>query len=331
MTDLHFRRRTFLASSLAAGLGALVPAVHAQGDRPPLKLLVGFPPGGASDSIARVLADKLPQILKQAVVVENRPGVGGRLAAQAVKGAAPDGNTLMLAPDATFVFQHLTYPVDVLGYDMTKDFSAIARVNSYPVAMVVNAATGARNVKEYVAWRRTPAGQATFGTAGMGGDTHFNGLQFGKLTGVEMTVVPYRGNAPLITDLLGGQIMTGNLVAGDVAQHVKAGKLNFIGVFASKRSSLLPDVPTLVEQGVDTGGDDAWMGVWGPAKMPAAEVQRLSDAIRQALAMPDVRDTLINRYLQVPDYRPGADVDRQLAAQLVHWAPIIKASGFKPQ
>jgi tripartite-type tricarboxylate transporter receptor subunit TctC len=257
--------------------------------------------------------------------------VGGRIAAQAVKNAAPDGNTLMLAPDATFVFQHLTYPVEVLGYDMTKDFSAIARVNSYPVAMVVSAATGARNVKEYVAWRRTAAGQPTFGTAGLGGDTHFNGLQFGKLTGVEMTVVPYRGNAPLINDLLGGQIMAGNLVAGDVAQHVKSGKLNYIGVFAGKRSSLLPDVPTLLEQGVDTGGDDAWMGVWGPAKMPAAEVQRLSDAIRQALAMPDVRDTLLTRFLQLPDYRPGAEVDRQLAAQLVHWGPIIKASGFKPQ
>jgi tripartite-type tricarboxylate transporter receptor subunit TctC len=331
MTNFTLRRRAFLASSLATGLGALSPVAQAQGDRPPLKLLVGFPPGGASDTIARVLADKLPQILKQTVVVENRPGVGGRLAAQAVKAAAPDGTTLMLAPDATFVFQHLTYPVEVLGYDMNKDFSTIARVNSYPLAMVVSAATGARNVKEYVAWRRTAAGQPTFGTAGLGGDTHFNGLQFGKITGVEMTVVPYRGNAPLINDLLGGQIMAGNLVAGDVAQHVKSGKLNFIGVFASKRSSLLPDVPTMLEQGVDTGGDDAWMGVWGPAKMPAAEVQRLSEAIRQVLAMPDVRDTLVNRYLQMPDHRPPAEVDRQMQAQLAHWGPIIKASGFKPQ
>ncbi len=331
MTALHFRRRQLLATTLATGLGALAPSAHAQGDRPPLKLLVGFPPGGASDTIARVLADKLPQILKQTVVVENRPGVGGRIAAQAVKAAAPDGNTLMLAPDATFVFQHLTYPVEVLGYDMNKDFSTIARVNSYPLAMVVSAATGARNVKEYLAWRRTAAGQPAFGTAGLGGDTHFNGLQFGKLTGVEMTVVPYRGNAPLINDLLGSQIMAGNLVAGDVAQHVKSGKLNFIGVFANKRSVLLPDVPTMLEQGVDTGGDDAWMGVWGPARMPAAEVQRLTDAIRQVLAMPDVRDTLVNRFLQMPDHRPPAEVDRQMQAQLAHWGPIIKASGFKPQ
>lgn len=321
-----FTRRTLLALGIVAAFAA-----HAQGDKPPLRILVGFPPGGASDSVARVLADKLPAVLKQPVVVENKPGVGGRLAAQAVKSSAPDGTTVMLAPDATFVFQHLTYPVEVLGYDMTKDFTAIARVNSYPMAMVVNASTGVKTAKDYVAWRKTAGGQPTYGTAGMGGDTHFNGLQFGKLAGIEMAVVPYRGNGPLVTDLIGGQILTGNMVAGDALQYVKAGKLNYVGVYASKRSALIPDVPTMAEQGFDTGGDDAWMGVWGPAKMPAAEVQRLQDALKQVLAMPDVKDTLMTKFLQVPDFRPGPEVDKSLQASLAHWGPIIKASGFKPQ
>lgn len=325
MTFPTSTRRTLLALGLAAAFGA-----QAQGDKP-IRIFVGFPPGGASDGVARVLADKLPTVLKQPVIVENRPGVGGRLAAQAVKAAAPDGTTLMVAPNATFVFQHLTYPVETLGYDMNKDFTAIARVNSYPMAMVVNAQTGVKTAKDYVAWRKTAAGQATFGTAGQGGDTHFNGLQFGKLAGLEMTVVPYRGNGPLVTDMLGGQLTTGNMVAGDALQHVKAGKLHFVGVFAKKRSPLIPDVPTMAEQGFDTGGDDGWMGVWGPAKMPAAEVQRLQDALRQVLAMPDVKDTLLTKFLQVPDFRPGSEVDKSLQAELAHWEPIIKASGFKPQ
>lgn len=318
-------RRTLLALGLAAAFGA-----QAQGERAPLRILVGFPPGGASDSVARVLADKLGPVLKQSVIVENKPGVGGRLAAQAVKTAAPDGTTLMIAPNATFVFQHLTYAVETLGYDMNKDFTAVARVNSYPMAMVVGAGTGVKTAKDYVAWRKSAAGQPTFGTAGQGGDTHFNGLQFGKLAGLEMTVVPYRGNGPLVTDMLGGQLTTGNMVAGDALQYVKSGKLNFVGVYAKKRSPLIPDVPTMAEQGFDTGGDDGWMGLWGPAKMPAAEVHRLQEAIKQVLAMPDVKDTLMTRFLQVPDYRPGSEVDKTLQAELEQWGPVIKASGFKP-
>ena len=319
-------RRTLLAAALAI----TATAATAQSDKP-IRLLVGFPPGGASDSIARVLADKLPALLKQPVIVENRPGVGGRLAAQAVKAAAPDGLTYMVAPNATFVFQHLTYPVSVLGYDMTKDFTAVARINSYPMAMVVNAGLGVKSAKDYQAWRKTASGQPTFGTAGMGGDTHFNGLQFGKAAGLEMTVVPYRGNGPLVTDLLGGQISAGNMVAGDALQHVKAGKLNYVGVFAKKRSPLIPDVPTMAEQGLDTGGDNGWMGLWGPAGLPAAELDRMQKALQFVLGLPEVKDLMATRFLQVADYQSGAEVDKTLAAELAHWGPVIKASGFKPQ
>ena len=268
MTSHPILRRSLLGLALAAAaLG-----VQAQGDKP-IRLLVGFPPGGASDSVARVLAEKLQVLLKQQVIVENRPGVGGRIAAQAVKNAAPDGLTYMVAPNATFVFQHLTYPVSVLGYDMTTDFSSVAQINSYPMAMVVNAGVGVKTAKEYVAWLKANPDKGTFGTAGQGGDTHFNGLQFAKVAGVKMTVVPYRGNGPLVTDLVGGQILTGNMVAGDALQHVKSGKLTYIGVFAPKRSPLLPDVPTLAEQGFDTGGDNGWMGLWGPARLPKAELE----------------------------------------------------------
>jgi tripartite-type tricarboxylate transporter receptor subunit TctC len=325
MTSFHILRRSLLALGLAAAFGA-----QAQSDKP-IRLLVGFPPGGAADSVARVLAEKLQTVLKQTVMVESRPGVGGRLAAQAVKAAAPDGLTYMVAPNATFVFQHLTYPVETLGYDMTKDFTSVARINAYPMAMVVNAGTGIKTPKDYVAWRKTAAGQPTFGTAGMGGDTHFNGLQFGKLAGLEMTVVPYRGNGPLVNDLLGGQILAGNLVAGDALQHVKNGKLTYLGVFAKSRSPLIPDVPTMAEQGFDTGGDNGWMGMWGPAKLAPAELERIQNALKMVLGLPEVKELMATRFLQVADYQPGSEVDKTLAAELAHWGPIIKASGFKPQ
>lgn len=325
MKTPRLARRGLLALGLAVALGA-----QAQNDKP-IRILVGFPPGGGSDSLARIVAEKLSTVLKQTVLVENRPGVGGRLAAQAVKAAAPDGLTYMLAPNATFVFQHLTYPVEVLGYDMTKDFTSVARLNSYPMAMVVNAGLGVKTAKDFVAWRRTAAGQPTFGTAGMGGDTHFNGLQFGKIAGLEMTVVPYRGNGPLVNDMLGGQLQTGNMVAGDALQHVKAGKLNYVGIFSRKRSPLVPDVPTMAEQGFDTGGDDGWMGIWGPARLAPAELERMQNALKMVLGLPEVKDLMMSRLLQVADYQPGTEVDRTLQAELAHWGPIIKASGFKPQ
>jgi tripartite-type tricarboxylate transporter receptor subunit TctC len=321
-------RKTFntLLAAMLLGLGL---GAQAQ-DRPPLKILVGFPPGGASDNLARLLADKLRDQLKQQVIVENRPGVGGRLAAQAVKGAKPDGLTYMVAPNATFVFQHLTFQVKDLGYDMTTDFTSVAQLTSYPMAMVVNANTGVKNAKDYAAWIKGGADRVTFGTAGAGGDTHFNGLQFGKIAGVPMQVVPYRGNGPLVIDLVGGQINTGIMVAGDAIQHLRAGKLNAVGIFAPRRSPLMPDVPTMAEQGFDTGGNNGWMGMWGPAGLPRAELERMQNALRAVLDMPDVKQSILNNFVQVAEFRGGADVDKQLKSELDHWGPIIKASGFKP-
>lgn len=325
-------RKTFNAALATAllGLGLGLGASAQAQEKPPIRLLVGFPPGGASDNLARLMADKLREQLKQQVIVENRPGVGGRVAAQAIKAAAPNGQMYMVAPNATFVFQHLTYPVSTLGYDMNTDFTSVARLTSYPMAMVVNSSIGVKNAKEYAAWIKANPEKANFGTAGQGGDTHFNGLQFGKLAGTPMQVVPYRGNAPLITDLMGGQILTGNMVAGEAIQHVKSGKLQYVGIYAPKRSPLLPDVPTMAEQGFNTGADDGWMGVRGPAKLPREEVERMQNAFKAILSAPDIKEMLLSKFLMVADYQPGSEVDKQLQAELAHWGPIIKASGFKP-
>lgn len=325
MQRKHFN--ALLAGLLAtASLG--IP-VHAQ-EKPVIKIWVGFPPGGAADSLARLLSDKLRDALGQQVIVENKPGVGGRIAAQAIKAAPPNGQHYMIAPNATFVFQHLTYSVKELGYDMNTDFTPVAQLTSYPMTMVVNSSIHARNAKEYVNWLKSNPSKGNFGTAGAGGDTHFNGLEFSRIAGVPMQVVPYRGNAPLVVDLVGNQIQTGIMPIGDAIQHIRSGKLNPIGIFAARRSSMAPEVPTMAEQGFDTGGTDGWMGMWGPAKLDPKERDRMQAALKQVLELPDVKQSILNNFVQLAEFKSGSEIEKQLKYELGHWGPIIRASGFKP-
>jgi tripartite-type tricarboxylate transporter receptor subunit TctC len=321
-------RKTFNAALLAALLGASMTAA-AQPSGQPIKLIVGFPPGGSTDTIARVLADKLAVVLKQPVIVDNKPGAGGRLGSQALKTSAPDGLTYMVAPNAAPVFQALMYPVETLKFDMLKDFAPVAVLVSYPLALAVSKETGVKTIKDFIAWAKANPTKANFGTAGAGGQTHFTGLQLGKTIGVPLQVVPYKGNGPLITDLLGGQVASGVLVAGDILPHQVSGKVNVVGVFGAKRSPLMPDVPTFKEQGVDIDTGDPWAGMWAPAQTPPVELERMQNALRQVLALPEVIDVLGKATL-TPDFRPAAEMDRLQRKDLAYWGPIIKASGFTP-
>jgi tripartite-type tricarboxylate transporter receptor subunit TctC len=321
-----FRSLKTLVATLTLGLAL---AAHAE-DKPPIHILVGFAPGGSTDTVARIIGEKLRVALGQTVLVENKPGAGGRLAAEALKNSAPDGHTYMLAPNATGVFQALLYPVSVLHYDLLNDMAPVAVVVSYPLALAVGMKTGVHNVKEYVAWVRAHPDKGLFGSAGLGGQTHFSGLQLAKAAGVELNVVPYKGNGPLTTDLLGGQVPAGIMTAGDIAQFQKNGQVKLIGVFGGKRSPLLPDVPTLIEQGYNVDTGDAWTGMWAPAKTPKAELDRMQAALKQVLAMPEVRDLLINKQTMQPDFRPAAELDKLQRKELAYWGPVIKATGFKP-
>jgi tripartite-type tricarboxylate transporter receptor subunit TctC len=312
---------------LALAALALTFAAQAQGDT--IKLLVGFPPGGSTDTIARVLGDKLAVVLKQGVLVENKPGAGGRIAAQALKASPRDGLTYMVAPNATPVFQALLYPTAVLRYDVLRDLAPVGIVASYPLALAVGPDVPAKNAAEYVAWLKANPKKASFGTAGAGGQTHFSGLQFGKAVGVAMQVVPYRGNGPLITDLVGGQLPAGVMTAGDVLPHQKGGKVRVLGVFGARRSPLLPEVPTLKEQGIDVDTGDAWTGVWAPAKTPKPQLERFERALKYVLGLPEVREQLQNLTL-TPDFRPAAEMDATVRHELAYWGPIIKVSGFNP-
>jgi tripartite-type tricarboxylate transporter receptor subunit TctC len=301
----------------------------AQSDQP-IKILVGFPPGGSTDTVARVLAEKISAVLKQPIIIENKPGAGGRLAAQALKAAAPDGLTYMIAPNATPVFQALLYSPAVLRYDMLKDFAPVAVMVSYPLALAVGQDTGVKTAKDFVAWVKAHPQQASFGTAGTGGQTHFSGLQLGKSIGVSLQAVPYRGNGPLVTDLLGGQVPAGVMTAGDILPHQGSGRVRVVGVFGAKRSALLPDVPTFKEQGIDIDTGDAWTGMWAPANTPQVQIDRMQNALKHVLALPEIRDILANKAALNPDFRPGDEMDKLQRKELAYWGPVIKASGFTP-
>jgi len=321
---------TFRSACAALAIGlAFAGGAYAQ-EKPPIRFLVGFPPGGSTDTVARVLAEKLPGVLGRTVIVDNRPGAGGRLATGMLKNSAPDGLTYMVAPNATTIFPTLLYPPAALRYDLLTDLAPVAVVISYPLALVVSSETGVTDVKGFVEWARAHPKEAVFGTAGLGGQTHFTGLQFGKAIGVTMSVVPYKGNGPLMTDLLGGQLASAVMTAGDVLQHAKGGKVRIIGVFRTGRSPLLPDVPTVSEQGVPVGSGEAWAGIWAPARTPKPELERMQAALNKVLAMPDVRAMLLTRATLNPDFRPASELDRLQRKELAYWGPIIKASGFTP-
>ena len=320
------RRLALLASAALLALPLLAPAQN----KPPIRILIGFPPGGATDAIGRVVADKLPGVLGQPVIVDNKPGVGGRIAADMVLAAPADGQTYMIAPNATPTFQMLVFAKD-LKWDITRDFVPVAGIASYPLGMGVATQLGVGNAREFVEWAKKNPGKASFGTPGTGGQNHFLGVQLAKVTGIDMPVTPYKGTPPMVTDLIGGHVPSAiSLLDGMMAQH-RAGKLRVIGVFTKERSALMPDIPTFAEQCIDVSSGEGWTGMWARAGTPAAEVQRVSAAVRQVLQMPEVRETLSTKLWAHPHYRSGAELDALQKAELAHWAPIIKASGFKPE
>jgi len=316
---------------LASGAALSSPLLRAQGpDKPPIRILVGLPPGGGTDAIARYIADKLREPLGQPVIIESRVGVGGRLAADALMTAAPDGLTYMIAPNATPTFQTLVFGPQ-LKWNLWRDFAPVAALTSYPLGMAVNADLGVSNVREFVQWVKANPGKASFGTPGTGGQNHFLGVQFARVAGIELPVTPYKGTPPMITDLIGGHVPAGISLMDELIKHQKSGKLRIIGIFSDKRSELMPEIPTFAEQGYKVSSGDAWTAMWAPARTPAAEIARVQQALQKILASPQVKEYLMTRLSVVPHYRNADEMAKLQREEIATWEPIIKASGFKPE
>lgn len=297
-------------------------------DKPPIKILVGFVPGGTSDTVARMLAEELRASLGRNVVVENKPGAGGRLAAEALKAAPGDGATYLLSPDSWAVFPTLLLPEATLRYNYLEDMAPVARVVSYPLGLYGSKSTGAKNLKEYVTLARAKPELALYASAGAGSITEFLGLIMSKQFGVKMTVVPYKGAADVKTALMGGQAPAGIMAPGDIL-HVADDRVVPLGFMTRKRWSVAPHVPTMLEQGFDVTQGEAFMGLWASSKTPRSERQTMEDAVRKILDKPDFKEKLVKKTLAA-DFASATDLDKQVRQLLAFWAPVIKESGFKP-
>lgn len=317
-------RRALLA--LCVGAAALGVA-HAQGSEGlsgPVRLVVGFPAGGSGDIIARVVADKIAGPLGVTVIVENKPGAGGRVAAELLKAAPADGRTVLITPLAPIVIAPLTF--QKLNYKPDTDFVPVAQLVKFPLSLAVGKDSPNTSLKDLVAWFKAHPQQASFGTSAAGSQLHFLGLMFGQAAHVDLVHVPYQGGAPLVTDLIGGQVPSA-IDAFPLEFH-KAGKIRLLASSGESRSPLLPDVPTFKEQGYPTVVGEAWFGAFMSAKTSPALVQRVSEAMASAVQQPDVRQKLAAAGLEATGLK-APEFARLVAADQARWKPVIEVSGFK--
>lgn len=317
-------RRALLA--LCVGAAALGVA-HAQGSEGlsgPVRLVVGFPAGGAGDIIARVVADKIAGPLGVTVIVENKPGAGGRVAAELLKAAPADGRTVLITPLAPIVIAPLTF--QKLNYKSDTDFVPVAQLVKFPLSLAVGKDSPNTSLKDLVAWFKAHPQQASFGTSAAGSQLHFLGLMFAQAAHINLVHVPYQGGTPLITDLIGGQVPSA-IDAFPLEFH-KAGKIRLLASSGESRSPLLPDVPTFKEQGYPTVVGEAWFGAFMSAKTSPALVQRVSEAMASAVQQPDVRQKLAAAGLEATGLK-APEFARLVAADQARWKPVIEVSGFK--
>jgi tripartite-type tricarboxylate transporter receptor subunit TctC len=291
----------------------------------PVHLLVPFPPGGAVDIVARTLGDELSKRWGQAIVVENRPGAGGTIAAAVAAKAAPDGYTLILVASGHAIVSYL-YPG--LPYDPLRDFTPLSLVGSSPNMMLVREDSPYKSIAEVLAAARAKPGQLSYGYAGNGTSPHLAGELLKYMTKVAITPVPYKGGAPVLNDLLGGHIpLSFNNIPESIG-FVQAGKLRPLGVTTAKRSPVLPDVPTIAESGLPGYDTGVWWGFLAPAGLPAAIKARLAKDCAEVVQIASVRERLLKIGAE-PIGGSADEFDRLIRSDNAKWGPVIKAAAIK--
>ena len=308
-------------------LAALSGAALAQPGKV-VRILVGFPPGGGTDAIARTLADKLKDELATSVIVENRPGAGGQIAAHALKSATPDGTTFFISHDHTISILPLVMKNP--GFDPAKDFVPVAGFATFVNALALSAGTPAKNFTDYVAWVKGQGGKSVIGIPAPASVPEFLVKVIGDKYGLDLVAAPYRGSAPMMGDMLGNQIHAGVGSVPDLIENHAAGKVRVVAVLGGARQAALPDVPTFAELGLAGFEDVPYYAFFAPAGTPQPAIDQFSTALSKVIAQPDVRDRLTHWGLTVR-FMPQAQLASRERAYSQTWAQIIKKSGFQPQ
>lgn len=328
-TRRHFIQTLGTAAATTAAFGALTPFAALAQSLEFVKIINGFPAGGTADTTSRRVGERIggSTYSKNVAVVENKPGAGGRIACEALKAAAPDGATLLLTPfTCTAIYPHI---YSKLNYDAFKDFApvSIAAIMTHSLAVGPLVPASVKTVADYLAWAKANPRDASFGSPGAGGTTHFLGALLGIHAGVELRHVPYRGSVPGVTDLIGGQIASMVTPTGDFLANHKAGKLRILATSGAKRTPFTPEVATFAEQGFGFLTTEEWFGFYAPAKTPAAIVGAANAAINQALKDKMVIDSLGTFGLVAAGSSP-AEMAKSQKDEYDRWGPLVKKVGF---
>lgn len=316
------KRRQFTALAAAAGL---MPLAHAQADKT-LKVLVGFPPGGSIDIVSRVLADKMKDDLKVNIVIENRAGAGGRVAADLLKASPADGSVVMITPIVVPVLAPLVF--SKLNYNPATDFAPVGHVCNFNFALSVPASLPVKNVAEFVTWLKANPQKANFGSPAPGSLPHFFGEMLSRDAKADMVHVPFAGGSALMNALMGGQVSAGIDVVLEALEAHKSGKVRILATSGDKRSAVLPDVPTFKESGYPNIVASGWFAMYAPAKTPTASIEAINRALNKALTHPEVLDRFGKLALEAGG-GSAADLTKLEQASTARWAPVVKATGFR--
>ncbi len=329
MHAIRFRlpshRRLLAAAGAALCLAAPVFAQAQAYPTKPVKLVVPYPPGGPTDIVARLVAQKLSDAMGQQFIVDNRPGAGGNPGAELVARSPADGYTLVVATTAHAINPSL---FKNLGYSLSKDFAPVSQLTSGPLVIVANPQLPAKNVAELIALAKAKPGELNFASSGNGQSTHLSAELFAAMAGVKMNHIPYKGSAPALTDTMGGQTQLMFDTMLSAMPHVKAGKLKALAVTSAARSPVAPDVPTVAESGLPGYEAIAWNGLLAPAGTPPEVLARLSAELKKVLAAPDVKDRFEAQGFAAAWNSPD-DFRRFMTAEVDKWARVVKVSGAK--
>jgi len=320
------RRPLRWLQALALCTAAIASSALAKDYTGTVRILVGWPAGGATDHLTRVVAERLRRELGQPVIVDNRGGAGGLIAAQALKDSPADGSVVMLALDHTLVILPLTHKA--AGFDAMRDFIPLAGVSVYRNVLAVSGTTQVRDLKSFAAWAKANPSQANIGVPAVASVPEFTAISVAKAVGINAMAVPYRGSGPLVADLLAGHIPAGISSLSEYIEHHRGGRLRILAASGTSRPEIAPDIPTFKELGLRNLDVNPWSAFVGPRGMPETFVERFSRAVAVALASPDLKDQFL-RMGNVATYAKPQEVQQWISNGTRHWGSLLSGAGIK--